>query len=416
MTLTEPHDAHGRAARFVTAETADGAKLILKRKPRPNGPPVLFLHGICSNADMWDLPPIATRTYTFRSLADTLYDAGFDVWLLNFRGHGAPHMYSAPPPHLDDWTLDHLALCDVPAAVDVVRRRTQQRPVVIAASLGAMSLAAYLQGADFAAPPGVGVVGEAAAAKARQAQLAAAAFVVFPAALRWPTSCYRPNGRFDWQPFWRQLRRFDAGSNPPFEIFARSAWLEARIAARGALRFDRLQPSGRGEALLARLPRRLANWYRDAEVGLVQAGIHMLGAFAGRTNHQAEIVLRGRRYVIDHAKAGVLRQTARCIRRGAFVSAHGDPPYVYSDHYDRIALPSLVITGGRDRIANADVARTAFYEQITSRDKDLWHYPELAHGEIQATPAAVATIYPRLLTWVRQHADAPPQAAAALVT
>ena len=38
--------------------TADGARVTVKRKPIGGGRPVIFLHGLAVNADLWDLPEV----------------------------------------------------------------------------------------------------------------------------------------------------------------------------------------------------------------------------------------------------------------------------------------------------------------------------------------------------------------------
>ena len=124
----------------------DGAKIACKRRPAP-GPPVIFIHGLAVNADVWDIPEIRGERFVFRSLASLLSERGYDIWLVNLRGHGAPHMLSQPPAGQDDWCVDHFILFDVPAVVEHVQAATGQRPILVGSSMGAMTLAAYLQGA-----------------------------------------------------------------------------------------------------------------------------------------------------------------------------------------------------------------------------------------------------------------------------
>ena len=131
--------------------------------------------------------------------------------------------------------------------------------------------------------------------------------------------------------------------------------------------------------------------------------LRLAGTFTGATNHRAEVMLQGRRYVLDHLKAGVLRQLTKCVRARAFVSALGSPDHVYSDHYDLVRLPTLVVHGGRDRIANHDVTRTAFFERVTAADKRFLFYEEIAHGEVEAAPVASEKVYPAIRAWLDER-------------
>lgn len=386
--------------------TLDGAVAACKRRPNPGGAPVILLHGIAVNADIWDLPPIDGPDFSYRSLASILQDAGFDVWLMNLRGCGAPHMLSQPALGQQDWCVDHLILFDLPAVIDAIRAATGRRPLVIGQSLGAMVLAAYLQGATLAPDGQVGrIVADPAVARRRQDDIAAAVFVEIPAALRWPRSAYDEAGRLNWPVLLKDFWKADAGANYPFELLARWGWLEAMILAAGGARLDLLRPDPAAR-LIDALPPALADAARKAERKIVQAGLNLVGTFTGHTNHRAEVMIRGRRFVIDAIAGGVLRQLAKCVRQGRFVSDLGAAEHAYSDHYHEIELPTLLVLGGRDRIASHEVAREAFYEKLRSSDKTLHFYPEIGHGEFEAAPVATQRVYPPLVEWLNARRGA----------
>lgn len=376
--------------------TSDGAHIAVKRKPRAGGTPVLFLHGLAVNADLWDLPTVPCGDIQYRSLASILHEAGYDVWLANFRGHGAPRMLSTPPPEQRDWCVDHFVLYDLPAVVYHVLEATGQRPFVIGASLGSMTLAAFLQGALLANDA---VIADPGVAAERQAAIAGAILVEFPAALRWPRSTYRPDGALDWPVLLRDFWRTGGDCNFAFEILARLGWLEALVHTMGRVPLDwlRREPA---RASARRRPSRLADMLTHVQRSLVQAGLNLTGRFTGHSHYRAEVFIHGRRYVVDGMKAGVLKQLARSVRRGAFISGLGKPEHVYSDHYANIALPTLVVAGGRDRIASATVTREAFFDVIRSEDKTLHYYEDINHGEFEAAPIATQRVYPRILSWL----------------
>ena len=87
------------------------------------------------------------------------------------------------------------------------------------------------------------------------------------------------------------------------------------------------------------------------------------------------------------------------------MSDTGDPDVVYSDHYERIALPVLCLVGGRDRIANAGVTNDVFFQRIRSTDKQFLLFEELAHGEFGVAPVTCELVYPPILAWLRARAQ-----------
>jgi alpha-beta hydrolase superfamily lysophospholipase len=387
----------GRQLEVVVAE--DGARLTVKRR-RGAGTPVIFLHGLAVNADLWDLPSVSGPDYEYRSLASILNEAGYDLWLVNFRGHGAPHMLSAPAPGQEDWSVDHFVLFDLPAVVEHALAETGRRPFVIGASMGSMTLAGFAEGARLVGEAaGTHIVADAELAARRAGQLAGAVFVEFPAALRWPSSAYDAARGVDFKALLRDFLRTDADANYPFELLARWGWLEALISEAGhvPLGWLRREP---GQSWWANLPAPLSESLAELERKVAQGMLGLAGKFSGATNYRAEVLLQGRRYIMDHMKAGVLAQMAKSVRLGAFVSTLGAPDHVYSDHYANVVVPTLVVAGGRDRIANPAVTRDVFFERIQAADKTFRLYPEIAHGEFEAAPIATRQVYPDIKSWL----------------
>jgi alpha-beta hydrolase superfamily lysophospholipase len=365
---------------------------------------VIFLHGLAVNADLWDLPDVRGRNFQYRSLAKILHEAGYDIWLVNLRGHGAPRMLSTPPAGQTDWCVDHFILYDLPPVVERVMAETGRRPFVIGASMGAMTLAGYVQGARLAGTTeATRIIADPELAQVRQGNLAGAVFVEFPARLCWPNSLYDEKGRLQWGVLLRDWWRNDGDVNHPFEMLSRWGWLHALLDAVGQIPVNWVVAEQRGEPWYRSLPKLLADGIERVEIAVVQAMMRMAGTFTGATHHRAEVMLQGRRYVLDHMKAGVLRQLTKCVRARAFVSALGTPDHVYSDHYDLVRLPTLVVQGGRDRIANAEVTRTAFFERIPAEDKRFLFYEEIAHGEVEAAPVASEKVYPEIRAWLDER-------------
>ncbi|MFH1745973.1 MAG: alpha/beta fold hydrolase, partial [Planctomycetota bacterium] len=344
-----------RQIEYVT--TSDGARIACKRKSHAGGPPVILVHGLGVNADLWDLPEVRGEDYHYRSLAAILSEVNCDLWMVNLRGHGAPHALSESPPGQEDWCVDHFILYDLPAVIARVRAATGRRPFVIGNSMGAMTLSGHVQGARLIEESaGARIVADAETARQRAAELAGCVFVEFPAALRWPAALYDDGGGWNWNGVLRDWRCAEGDANYPFEILARWGWLQAIIEATGQVPLAWLRGDP-GQPWWSRLSPQVAERVSVLEKSVVEGMLGLVGKIKGGTNYRAEVLLQGRRYVADHMKAGVLKQMAKSVRQGAFVSTLGSPDHVYSDNYQHITVPTLVIVGGRDRIANAEVTR-----------------------------------------------------------
>ena len=117
-------------------ETEDSAFVCLHRE-ESDGHPVLLLHGISSNHRFWDLNEA-------NSLSLHLQAAGFDVWNLDFRGHGAALFKDNGRRQTGGWHIDDYGEHDIKSAVDHIREQTQRAQVsVVAHSMGGMAMAIY---------------------------------------------------------------------------------------------------------------------------------------------------------------------------------------------------------------------------------------------------------------------------------
>lgn len=111
--------------------TADGATIALHHHPG-RGAPVLLVHGISSNHVFWDLD-------AEHSLAVWLNHQGWDVWLLDLRGHGTARYDENGKVQRMGWTIDDYGRYDVPAAVAVIQKLTgYQKLAYIGHSMGGM--------------------------------------------------------------------------------------------------------------------------------------------------------------------------------------------------------------------------------------------------------------------------------------
>jgi cholesterol oxidase len=121
-----------------TAVADDGVRLRLARHRGGSRGPVMLVHCIGVSSGMYTLDSIGTN------LRDYLVDAGYDVWLLDFRF--SIRLPEAARPH----SFDDVARRDYPAAVRAVRSATGRDVQVVAHGVGAstltMALLAGVQG------------------------------------------------------------------------------------------------------------------------------------------------------------------------------------------------------------------------------------------------------------------------------
>ncbi|MGV9611486.1 alpha/beta hydrolase [Nocardia xishanensis] len=118
------------AAEVISFRTADGVDLALRRVGPADGPAVLLVHGHGVSSEMFSLPEI-------RNVTDVLADAGYQSWLLDWRG-SCRLPYNESGPH---YTFDDVALYDLPAALAQIRARIGDRPLfVVAHCIGALAL------------------------------------------------------------------------------------------------------------------------------------------------------------------------------------------------------------------------------------------------------------------------------------
>ncbi|MEU7641917.1 MULTISPECIES: alpha/beta hydrolase [unclassified Streptomyces] len=137
MTLSPLHRRDAvQLVEDIPLRVGDGTLLGLRRitvddEPRPV---VLLLHGHSASSDMFTLPDI-------RNVVDVLVDAGYEPWLLDWRG-------SCRLPYNETgarFSYDDVALYDIPGAVQHIRTRIGERKLfVVAHCIGALALSMSL--------------------------------------------------------------------------------------------------------------------------------------------------------------------------------------------------------------------------------------------------------------------------------
>jgi cholesterol oxidase len=121
----------------IPIATSDGMKIQLTRYRGGSNGPVLLVPGFTTVAASFDAPTVR------KSLVQFLCDAGFDVWLLDYRASPAFE------PAWSAFTIDDIARRDYPAAVRAVCAETKSPQVqIVAHCVGSISLFMSLLGGE----------------------------------------------------------------------------------------------------------------------------------------------------------------------------------------------------------------------------------------------------------------------------
>ncbi|WP_280383995.1 alpha/beta hydrolase [Nocardia wallacei] len=120
----------------IPLRAGDGTRLRLRRVDTGDStrPAVLLLHGQSASSEMFRLPEI-------RNIVDSLVDAGYEPWLLDWRGSSAlPYNETGAR-----FSYDDVAIYDIPDAVAHIRGVIGERPLfVVAQCIGALALSMSL--------------------------------------------------------------------------------------------------------------------------------------------------------------------------------------------------------------------------------------------------------------------------------
>ena len=115
------------------------------------------------------------------------------------------------------------------------------------------------------------------------------------------------------------------------------------------------------------------------------------------------------RIAVSDASKPEMRQFLRSVLRGEFVSADGRVSY--TDSLSAIHVPSLVVVGRADELADPLVGR-GVYDRLGSSDKELLiagkaegFSVDFGHVDLLVGPAARREIFPRIVRWLEEHGE-----------
>ncbi|XP_060097262.1 lipase member M-like [Heteronotia binoei] len=131
MTIPETIQSWGYPSEQYDVKTDDGYFLQLNRIPyglhspgkKGNNPVVLLVHGFVADSKTWIL------NLPSNSLGFVLADAGYDVWMLNFRGTTWSRRHqnlSIEQEEFWDFSFHEMGIYDIPAVMKFILKKTEQ--------------------------------------------------------------------------------------------------------------------------------------------------------------------------------------------------------------------------------------------------------------------------------------------------
>jgi pimeloyl-ACP methyl ester carboxylesterase len=372
------------------ARSRDGLRLALKHFPRPGAQPLLLLHGLAQNDRGWDP---AVRRYSF---ARYLHAQGFDVWAGNLRGSGTPGFRSEMPEGPHHWTIDDYAINDIPGLIDAVTQATGQKPFVIGHSLAAWAMDGYLAGLTYDKEGRA--VPSMHRSLAQQDGIRGLVTIAGVYNLRWE----RP--------------LLDAASNPirsAVDFYHSNYELEMIARFKPIYRIvpnlARLPLGWIGDALSLPLDRipfvgdRLSRLYRGVQSDII--GTPVLSMFYYAPGSDREMVRQHALDGLEDLGPRVLEQLGNAINDERTSSHyHLKRPrhaYDYSAVRERAEVPTLMIAGGRDRLASAYQVYEDGYLKTRAADKRFIHVEKFGHLDIVTGTHAPSAVMEPVVQWLR---------------
>lgn len=376
----------------VDALSRDGLRLAMKHFPRRGAQPVLLIHGLAQNDRGWDSP---IARYSF---ARFLHAQGFDVWVGNLRGAGTPGFRSEMPEGAHHWTIDDYAIHDIPGLVDAVTHATGQKPFAVGHSLAAWALEGYLAGLGYDSSGRV--IPRARLAALNQAGIRGLITIAGVYNLRWehPVADVVSNPIRDEVDYYH--------SNYELELLARARPLYYVIPELPGLPLGWV-----GKAIsmpLNEIPwvgSALEKLYRGFESSVIATPV--LSMFYYPPDSDPEMV---RAHAVDGLEdlgPRVIEQLANAIRDSRTSSYyHLDRPgdsYDYGRVRSHYAVPTLMIAGGRDRLASADEIYNDGYLKTEAADKRFIRVEEFGHLDIVTGIHAPAQVMTPVARWMAER-------------
>lgn len=414
---------HGSDPDLLRVKTDDGANLALRHyRPDPDAPfndgkqPILMMPPAACNFNIYDihtpkgqepwsslpgdLPGWAKSDERVRkdpmllySTAYYLYSTGYDVWMYNYRGQGRGKYRSLGPVGAD---IDHYAIYDLKAMVMKVRELTGKRPVHLGHSMGGTTALIYFQGACHISGSNSRVESDPRLVEERNAGDG-------PQAVKGFVNLDGPRVPFVF-------------GNTRLPLITWATWVVTALPIYYNLRLiTRWLPRKTGKYAMAafsavwkirgNIPKPIDNLIAIAFSGNPDnldpdvLGYVCKYAADGGTAHAAAQYL-------DACQCGKLRESYRGGNWGKRKMYprpdESDGLYYYSDHMDRISVPSLFLADGTVDITTPEEIRKCF-DLKTRHPLDEYYVMEnTAHVDIPCGLRAPFETYPKIGAWLEK--------------
>lgn len=402
-----------------TARTADGVELALKRyRPEPGAPfragrqPVILMPGLLSNMNEFDIytppgdgfnlelpstlapwarddPYIARDPMRYYSLAHYLWNRGYDVWLVNYRGEGRGPYTSGGQ---GGYSIDDLGIYDVPAVVERVYEVTGKHPVYIGHSMGASMAYVFLQGAKYQRAPDPHVHSDPALVRERNSgcgkqSLKGLVVLDGPMGTTGTNTAYDPSFFLVLRDRWYMDLRW---LSPILDLLAPSTYQVYRVLW-FLCRLLNWPDLGIMNALLSTNP---DNIHQEVHRYLFK---YAVDGMSSRTVAQFSAAYASKRFREDWYN-GVEDSTVPVPPP----PAPGDGYYYYSDHLDLVSLPALVIADDTVDITHPDDIRNFYLGKKRHRMDSFLRIRNTAHVDLVAGLNAPTEVFPAIGSWLHK--------------
>ncbi len=372
--------------RVLYTTTEDGVNLALGNYQNTNAQPVILMHGFSQNYRVWDFP---VQGHNF---AYYLHSKGYDVWLPCLRGHGSGPLQSTPLKGNE--SIDTLAIYDIPAIIEKVREETGKSPVWIGHSMGGMLAYIYLEGVRYERRSSDGqtysdcVVGYPNLAKERNPKLKALATLGTPVKMTWQLHGIENAKKLG---YWKSNKIF------PFLVnFKSLRGLFSQLPYIPTASFVNSLSYNKPDTSFFM---KLADWSFHKI-----ANSYLASVFWYPPNMNKNLIDRLIHSTLNDISPRVLEQFADWIEKKTFCSfpQSGIEPYIYSDHFEEIQLPLLVLTGNRDKIAPCEVVYNYGFQKMGSQKKEYHCFDNFGHNDLTVGLNARKVVYPFIESWLNK--------------
>jgi len=354
---------------YFSTEDKLGLSLLRFTRGEPAGDAVLIIHGLTTSTDMFIMPE-------HENLVSYLLDHGFtDVWCLDYRMSNR-YSYNLAPHR---WTMDDIALYDMPPAVALVREHLDPGAGlhVISHCLGAVSFTMSLFARQVTGVTSVIANSVALTPRVRawsRVKLSTAPFLV-ETVLGFP--------------------------------YLNPRWSEDPIPSRGKL-FSRI----------------VSAFHRECDV----PACHMLSLMWGtgwpalyRHENLADVTHRRGGDLYGAVSMHYYRHVMKMIRAGNRAvkydpgnPAHAALPDDYLANAREIETPVLFVTGELNHIfTTSNILCHRRLRELGCGQHELHVFPGYGHQDVFMGKDVARDVFPTLLAWLERHRVAAPEAALA---